>query len=108
MNDEFDRAGAPDRQWDYEARACQQSCSTTNRRNARVGAAIVITARRAVVRCRIRRRVSSLGKFAFSTDWRFARIPAGRGTWPALVAGRKHADRRLAALRRIDLMENVG
>ncbi|MBI5769425.1 MAG: glycoside hydrolase family 16 protein [Verrucomicrobia bacterium] len=117
--DEFDKAGAPDpAKWGYETGRVRnreaQFYTTDRRENARIeNGHLVITARREPWQGAgyTSASVVSEGKFSFcygKLEIR-AKIPAGRGTWPALwLLGDSH--RRLGWPRcgEIDLMENVG
>lgn len=118
-SDEFDRPGAPDSaKWGYEhgrVRNREAQFYTRDRReNARVeGGHLILTARRepwqgaAITSAS----VVSEGKFSFQygkLEIR-ARIPTGRGTWPALwLLGTNHRTAGWPRCGEIDLMENVG
>ncbi len=118
-SDEFERAGAPDpTKWDYErgrVRNREAQFYTTDRReNARVeGGQLVITARREswLDAEYTAASVVSLGKFAFQygkLEIR-AKIPTGRGTWPALwLLGENMRTVGWPRCGEIDLMEHVG
>lgn len=117
--DEFDRPGAPDpAKWDYERgliRNRESQYYTVDRReNARVeDGHLVITARREPWEgaTYTSASVTSLGKFSFrygKLEIR-AKVPAGRGTWPALwLLGENWKAVGWPRCGEIDLMEHVG
>lgn len=118
-SDEFDQPGAPDpKKWGYErgrVRNHEAQFYTTDRReNARVeGGQLIITARREPWSGAdyTAASVVSLGKFSFRygrVEIR-AKIPTGRGTWPALwMLGENMKSVGWPKCGEIDLMENVG
>ncbi len=118
-SDEFDQAGAPDpAKWDYERgliRNREAQYYTAGRpENARVeGGHLVITARREPWEGAqyTSASVISQGKFSFQygkLEIR-AKIPTGRGAWPALwLLGVNFPTAGWPRCGEIDLMENVG
>lgn len=117
--DEFDRPGAPDpAKWDFERgliRNREAQFYTAGRpENARVeGGNLIITARREPWEGAkyTSASVVSRGRFSFQygkLEIR-ARIPTGRGAWPALwLLGANFATAGWPRCGEIDLMENVG
>ncbi len=117
--DEFDRPGAPDpAKWDYErgrVRNREAQFYTTDRReNARVeGGQLIITARKEPWSGAdyTAASVISRGKFSFCygrIEIR-AKLPTGRGTWPALwMLGESKQAVGWPKCGEIDLLENVG
>jgi beta-glucanase (GH16 family) len=118
-SDEFDRDGAPDpAKWTYErgrVRNKEEQFYTVDRReNARVErGALILTARRESYEgatC-TSASMTTEGKFAFTygkVEVR-AKIPTGRGTWPAIwMLGSNRRQVGWPRCGEIDIMENVG
>lgn len=119
FRDEFDRPGLPDPdKWDYEVGLVRnreaQSYQRASLRNSRVeGGRLIIEAHREDVEGGTYTSASliTLGKFAFQfgrVEVK-AKLPAARGTWPAVwMLGEDRSIVRWPRCGEIDIMEHVG
>jgi beta-glucanase (GH16 family) len=118
FSDEFDRAGALDpARWDYELgyiRNGEAQYYTSRPENVRAESGnLVIEARKEAYQGYVytSASVNTLGRFEFlygRVEVR-ARIPTGRGAWPAIwMLGTRRAQTGWPACGEIDIMENVG